>query len=162
MLRNLLIFTIALFIFAGCSSRELKPLPQESTKTSDENNPTWVKKALYKEYNNWCETPYKFGGQTKKGIDCSSLVQTVYKDAFGIAIPRATDEQIKMGYEVPAHSSKEGDLIFFKIDSKIRHAGIVIEKGKFLHTSSSEGVTISQLSNPYWKNKYWQTRRVLP
>jgi lipoprotein Spr/probable lipoprotein NlpC len=163
MLKNILIFSITLFIFAGCSIKEVQPLPEPSvTVIEEEENPQWVKQALYKEYDKWCETPYKLGGQGSRGIDCSSLVQNVYYDAFGIKLPRATDEQAKVGYEIPLNSSKEGDLVFFKTGRKTRHAGIIIDKGQFLHSSTTDGVTISQLNNPYWKNTYWQTRRVLP
>ncbi len=164
MLKNILIFSIALFIFAGCSTKEVQPLPEQSVTITEveEENPDWVKKALYKEYDKWCETPYKFGGQTLQGTDCSSLVQKVYLDAFGIKLPRTSLEQAQIGYEVPKNSSKEGDLVFFKVNAKTRHSGIMIEKGKFLHASTTEGVKISQLNDPYWKSKYLQTRRVLP
>lgn len=166
-----LIFTliIALLLFAGCSSKTIEPQPlpviyEEPIKVAEEpvQDPMWVSKALYKEYDKWSDTPYKYGGQSLKGTDCSSLVQQVYQDAFGVTLPRTSLEQAQIGYEVPKGSCKEGDLVFFKINSKTSHAGIIIAKGKFLHASTTEGVKISRLNNPYWKKKHVQTRRVLP
>jgi cell wall-associated NlpC family hydrolase len=63
---------------------------------------------------------------------------------------------------VSKNSTKEGDLVFFKTGFNTRHAGIIIEQDKFMHTSQKNGVSISSLSNPYWKSRYWQSRRVLP
>ena len=56
---------------------------------------------------------------------------------------------------------EEGDLVFFKTSVKVRHVGIYIENGKFIHASTKEGVTISRLSDYYWKDKYSHSRRVL-
>lgn len=170
MFRILLTLAVTLFIFAGCSSKNIEPqaLPiiyEEPAPVAQEipaKDVDWVSQALHKEYNKWCETPYKYGGQTLKGTDCSSLVQKVYQDAFGITLPRTSLEQAQLGYEVPKNSCKEGDLVFFKIDSKTRHSGIVIDRGMFLHASTTQGVKISRLNDPYWKSKHLQTRRVLP
>lgn len=161
---------VTLFIFAGCSSKTIEPQPlpviyEDPIKVVEEEpvqDPMWVSKALYKEYDKWSDTPYKYGGQTLKGTDCSSLVQQVYQDAFGVTLPRTSLEQAQIGHEIPKGSCKEGDLVFFKINSKTSHTGIIIAKGKFLHASTTEGVKISRLNNPYWKKKHVQTRRVLP
>ncbi|MFA6196943.1 MAG: NlpC/P60 family protein [Sulfurimonas sp.] len=162
MLKNILFLILALFIFAGCSTKTVTTAPKPEPVFEPKKENSWVSKALYQEYDKWCETPYQYGGQTLQGTDCSSLVQQVYQDAFGIKIPRTSVEQAHIGYEVPRNSCKEGDLVFFKVDSKTRHSGIMIDKEKFLHASTSEGVKISQLNDPYWKSKYLQTRRVLP
>jgi cell wall-associated NlpC family hydrolase len=172
--KNILTLTstliVALVLFAGCSSKNIEPQPlpiiyEEPAPVVQEESVEdvhWVSKALYKEYDKWCDTPYKYGGHTLKGTDCSYLVQKVYQDAFAIQLPRTSLEQAQIGYEVPKNSSKEGDLVFFKVDSKTRHSGIIIDKGRFLHASTTEGVKISQLNDPYWKSKFLQIRRVLP
>jgi cell wall-associated NlpC family hydrolase len=161
---------VTFLLFTGCSNKtvELQPIPvvyeepspvvvEEPIKDVD-----WVSKALHMEYDKWCDTPYQYGGQSLEGTDCSSLVQQVYQDAFGILLPRTSVEQAQIGYKVPKKSHKEGDLVFFKINSKTRHSGIIIDKGKFLHASTSKGVIISSLNDPYWKRKFIQIRRVLP
>ena len=118
--------------------------------------------SLYDEYVKWYATPYRLGGNTLNGIDCSSLVQSIYRDAFGIRVPRTTKEQAKTGYSINKSSLKEGDLLLFKTGYNIRHSGIYLERGNFINASTSHGVTISNINNPYWKSKYWQSRRVLP
>ncbi len=94
---------------------------------------------------------YKYGGSTSKGFDCSGFVYKVYLNACRIKLPRTAHEQAK--YVKKTRSPKEGDLVFFKINSfwKIDHVGIYIGDGKFIHASSSKGVTISNLSSPYYK-----------
>jgi lipoprotein Spr/probable lipoprotein NlpC len=162
------LFIIFVLLFSGCSTKiaptyskriELQNRVEPSYKPKSKN---WITTALFNEYKKWYQTPYEYGGTCLEGVDCSSLVQTIYKDAFNIDIPRTTKEQVKRGYKVSRNSTKEGDLVFFKTGYKTRHVGIIIEKGKFINTSTKHGVTISQLNNPYWKDKYWQSRRILP
>lgn len=169
MFRIVFALVVALFIFAGCSSKTIEPQllviyeePIEVVQEEPVEDADWVSKALHKEYDKWCDTPYQYGGQTLKGTDCSSLVQQVYQDAFGITLPRTSLEQASIGYEVPKGTCKEGDLVFFKVDAKTRHSGIMIDKRNFIHASTSKGVMISKLNDPYWKSKYLQARRVLP
>ena len=79
---------------------------------------------------------------------------------LGIELPRTTKFQSQIGKGIKQSELRSGDLVFFKSDAKARHVGIYIEDGKFLHTSKKTGVTISKLSNYYWKDKYWLSRRV--
>jgi len=172
-MRFIALFFVLLFI-SGCSTRgnpayhkqpeqDVVPKVSKTIEPSFESKEkNWITKALYKEYKKWHRTPYKYGGIDARGIDCSSLIQNVYKDAFGIDLPRTTREQVKRGYKVNRSSAKEGDIIFFKTGYNVRHAGIIVERGKFMHASEKFGVIISDLYNPYWKNRYWQTRRILP
>jgi cell wall-associated NlpC family hydrolase len=173
MIRLTLIISL-LLLFSGCSTKHYRQhsYPQKKD-TSSKSTPravpsykpkkqNWITTALYHEYKKWYRTPYKFGGINTNGLDCSSLIQIVYRDAFSISLPRTTKDQVKKGYLVSKNSTKEGDLVFFKTGFNTRHAGIIIEQDKFMHTSQKNGVSISSLSNPYWKSRYWQSRRVLP
>ena len=165
-MKLLLLVLIALFLFNGCSSKKVKTTYKakktNSATTKVKHTGSWINKALSKEYAKWDGTPYKYGGTSRKGVDCSSLMQILYKDAFGLQIPRTTANQAKIGHQVNKKTSREGDLVFFKTGYNTRHSGILVEKGKFIHSSTKYGVIISSLNNPYWKSKYWQTRRVLP
>jgi len=156
---------ILIFFLDGCSTRG-NPSYKEITKPNQpqnfKTNKQFIKQALFNEYKKWKGTPYKYGGDTFSGIDCSAFIQTVYKDAFGIKIPRTTKQQAKIGYKVNRYNSKSGDLIFFKTGYDTRHTGIIIEKDRFMHTSTKIGVTISSIYNPYWKNRYWKIKRILP
>lgn len=116
---------------------------------------------LRNEYIYWKGTPYRLGGNNKKGIDCSALVQAVYKNSFNMGLARTTNKQAKSGFFVYRNALKVADLVFFKISRKVRHVGIYIGDNQFLHASTSKGVMISSLDNVYWRRKYWQSRRVL-
>ena len=168
-MKLLLLVLTALLLLNGCSSKKIsKPTYKAKTtktKTSYRKNKqsgNWINRALSKEYSKWNGVAYKYGGTSRKGVDCSSLIQILYRDAFGMKIPRTTASQAKIGHQIKKNSSRDGDLVFFKTGWKTRHSGIIIEKGKFIHSSTKYGVMISSLNNPYWKSKYWQTRRVLP
>ena len=110
----------------------------------------------------WIGVPYRFGGTSRRGIDCSAFVQTVYRDVFGLSLPRVTADQVRAGSGVARGTFQPGDLVFFRPSSKGRHVGIYLGDGEFVHASTSEGVTVSQLNNGYWHDVYWTTRRVLP
>lgn len=116
---------------------------------------------LRSEYFYWKGTAYRLGGNSKNGIDCSALVQAVYKNSFNMAIARTTNKQADLGFFVDKQTLKVADLIFFKTSRKVRHVGIYMGDNQFLHASSSKGVMISSLNNIYWRAKYWQSRRVL-
>ncbi|MCP4324216.1 MAG: hypothetical protein GY951_17130 [Psychromonas sp.] len=116
---------------------------------------------LRKEYATWQGTPYRLGGNSKKGIDCSAFVKTIYRDSFNVTLPRTTKTQVKKGYHVYKNQLQIGDLVFFKTGWFTRHVGIYIGESKFIHASTSKGVMTSSLKNVYWKKKYWQARRIL-
>lgn len=116
---------------------------------------------LRSEYLYWQGTPYRLGGTSKKGIDCSALVQNIYRNSFKIKLPRGTKKQAEMGYFIYKNKLKIADLVFFKTAWKTRHVGIYIGGNQFLHTSTRKGVIISSLDNVYWHAKYWQSRRVM-
>ena len=157
----------ALLLLSGCSSKKATPTykAKKTKKTLHSKNKqsgSWINIALSKEYAKWNGVPYKYGGTSLKGVDCSSLMQIIYRDAFSLKIPRTTKSQAKTGYQINKNSSREGDLVFFKTGWNTRHSGIILAKDKFIHSSTKYGVMVSSLNNPYWKSKYWQTRRVLP
>lgn len=110
----------------------------------------------------WEGTPHRWGGTSRGGVDCSGLVQSVYADLFDVALPRTTQDQVRVGKKVRSQPRAPGDLIFFKTGARTRHVGMYLGRGEFFHASSSAGVTISRLDAPYWQRTYWMTRRVLP
>ncbi len=109
----------------------------------------------------WEGTPYCLGGTTRRCIDCSAFVRTVYADLFGIALPRTTEAQVREGQPVNRSELQAGDLVFFRTGPGTRHVGIYLADGTFLHASTSQGVTTSPLTRRYWRRHYWTARRLL-
>lgn len=113
-------------------------------------------------YNKWRGTPYRLGGTNKKGVDCSGFVHTIFKDEFNITLPRNTTEQAKIGVKVSKKDLQSGDLVLFRLKNSANnlHVGIYHKNGQFIHASTSKGVMVSSLDESYWKDHYWQARRI--
>ncbi len=168
-MKTFYLFVGLLIFLSGCASKTPQPHPHKKSTSPTISNQSFAKleeesvfSALYNEYKQWNHTPYKYGGTSKYGVDCSSLVQQVYWNALRVSVPRTTLLQSKIGYRVAKHSAKTGDLLLFRTGYNTRHSGIYLKDGDFINASSSHGVTLSNLNNPYWRSKYWQTRRILP
>lgn len=143
-----------LFTLFGCSTSQ----GQVSTKNS-KSDPQMLAK-IESHYNKWKKTPYRYGGTTLAGSDCSGLVMNFFKNRLSKNLPRSAAEQAKLGYKVT--QPKAGDLVFFKTGRSRSglHVGIYYDNGKFLHASTSKGVIYSNLNEDYWKKHYWMTRRI--
>lgn len=110
----------------------------------------------------YLETPYKYGGNTENGIDCSGFTLQVYEKSTGVKLPRSAREQYAIGEKVGSDDLAFGDLVFFNTRRRSNpgHVGIYIGDGQFIHSSTSLGVTISSLQEPYYKKRYVGARRV--
>lgn len=116
--------------------------------------------ALDAHYEEWAGVPYRYGGNSKSGIDCSAFVRRTIAAVRDLRLPRTTWGQAQRGYAIERSELRVGDLVFFRTGPSKRHVGIYIGNGRFMHASSSRGVTISSLNNIYWRNHYWQARRL--
>jgi lipoprotein Spr len=109
----------------------------------------------------WIGTPYRFGGSTKKGIDCSAFTKTLYSEVFKIDIERNSRDIFSMVNPVKRENLQEGDLVFFKIHSRrISHVGIYLGDNKFAH-ASNRGVAINSLDDDYYKKYFYRGGRML-
>ncbi|MDO2947417.1 C40 family peptidase [Aeromonas simiae] len=111
-------------------------------------------------YKEWRGVPYRMGGTTQRGVDCSAFAREVFRDALGIELPRSTRSQVHEGVRVAKNELVEGDLVFFRINPRLNHVGIYVGNGEFIHASARKGVTRSKLDNQYWRTKFWQARRI--
>jgi cell wall-associated NlpC family hydrolase len=105
--------------------------------------------------------PYRYGGSSPAGFDCSGLVQFSYRHA-GIALPRSTDQQRSISRAVKLADLRRGDLLFFNQEGKkYGHLGIYLGEGKFIHApSSGKAVRSDRLDSPYWKKHLSEARRI--
>lgn len=107
-------------------------------------------KKLYQFIDDWQGTKYQFGGISKKGIDCSGLVYLAFRDVYSKQIPRNTTQQFEMIKRKYEGQLKEGDLVFFDYDGiKYSHVGIYLQNGFYFHASTSKGVMVAKLRDPY-------------
>lgn len=105
--------------------------------------------------------PYRFGGTTAHGFDCSGYVQYVF-GKHKASLPRSADLQYNEGLFVTQRQLKPGDLVFFSTyESGASHVGIYAGNGKFWNATSSRGVQLCSLQDEYWKTRYFGAKRVL-
>ncbi|MBC7904074.1 MAG: C40 family peptidase [Gemmatimonadaceae bacterium] len=120
---------------------------------------------LYQFIDSWLNTPYKWGGMDRHGIDCSAFMQKLLSDVYGIYIPRTSVEQFFADW-IDRFGSRtelsEGDLVFFKTmkGKAISHVGLYLGNHMFVNSSSSKGVSLGSLEDGYWKTKYVAAGRI--
>lgn len=121
-------------------------------------------KNVVKEAMQWEGTPYKYAGSEKGGgTDCSGMVMAVYEKTTGVKLPRNSANQAEFCKEIHADDLKIGDLCFFatgKDPNRISHVGIMIDETRFIHSSTSKGVVISDITTPYYTRTFIQFGRV--
>ena len=108
--------------------------------------------------------PYRWGGSSPiTGMDCSGLVQLVFRNSVGVDLPRTALEQSAQGNRVNQLDLKPGDLVFFNtMGENISHVGIYVGNGKFLHApATGKLVRIDKLSTKFWERRYVTARRVI-
>jgi cell wall-associated NlpC family hydrolase len=114
---------------------------------------------LFKMLDEWMGTRYHLGGTTKKGIDCSALMQILFAGLYGITLPRTAREQYDFSKRISRTELKEGDLVFFNTIGGVSHVGMYLQNNKFIHASTG-GVTISDLYDDYWTRKFIGVGRI--
>lgn len=169
MIRKLLLLSILTFCIACGSSRKTVSKTSSKRKTTEKVVTNGSKKAnaIVKTALAYNGTRYKFGGTTRKGMDCSGLMYVSF-GKHNVSLPRVSYQQAKRGKRIKVSSVKKGDLLFFKTNknrNRINHVGLVVEnrKGtiKFIHATTSKGVLVSSLKERYWKNAFTEARRLL-
>ena len=111
-------------------------------------------KKMFEFIDDWYGTPYRLGGTTKKGVDCSAFSQFLFASVYGLSIPRTAREQYNLTSRISRTQLNEGDLIFFNTRGGISHVGVYLQNNKFVHASTSGGVMISDIFDEYWAKKF--------
>ena len=180
-MRNLFI-AILLICLIGCKSKQRSvsvkgPTPQsEKTTPSNDTRKDRSKKetkgakksnAIIKTAMDYNGTPYRYGGTTRKGMDCSGLIYVSFKE-HGVPLQRVSAQMAKQGKKIKLKEVEKGDLLFFttsKNKNRINHVGLVVStRGgdiEFIHSTTSRGVLVSSLSEGYWNYAFDHARRIL-
>ena len=147
-------------LFAGDINRLIASQPVTATTAEPASGgrvQTVLKRALA-----LLGTPYRWGGTSTNGFDCSGMVGYVFKTALGIELPRVSREMASSGTPVERSALTPGDLVFFGVHGRrVDHVGIYVGEGRFVHApSTGKDVMVSSLETGYWSGKYMQARRV--
>ncbi len=122
---------------------------------------TASKLELYYQMYEWLGTRYRFGGETKRGVDCSGFTGIMYEKVYKRTLPRDSRSMFKMTNPISRSEMKEGDLLFFRIRrGQVSHVGIYIGENKFVHASTSQGVIISDLREDYYRRYFYKAGRL--
>ncbi len=116
---------------------------------------------LFKFIDEWWRTKYRFGGSSKKGIDCSGLTGLLLGSVYAVTLPRTAREQYAKSIKILRGQLSEGDLVFFNTRGGVSHVGVYLNNNYFVHASVGSGVTISSLNDPYYNSKYIGAGRMM-
>lgn len=144
-------------------SEIMKKFESDNSGSGSSYEQSTLKEQVLMEIIKYLNTPYKYGGNSKDGIDCSAFTQTVYRDALSTDIYRTARDQFTQGEVISSQDDlKFGDLVFFNTRRRVRpgHVGIYIGDRLFAHASTKNGVTISSLDHAYYSKRYMGARRI--
>ncbi len=157
-------YIFILLLLSGCAVSLCRDRSVEMDAGSrggvDPSDAALVKELLHDQLNEWRAAPYKAGGLSKEGVDCSGFVYVTYLSRFGVKLPRSAKSQASFGIPIHQEDLMPGDLVFFKTGFFTMHVGIYVENRTFIHASTRKGVMKSRLDDDYWSRKYWKAVRV--
>ncbi|MDO4756957.1 MAG: NlpC/P60 family protein [Parabacteroides sp.] len=166
-----LVFILLLFTACGSKKQQKVILPADFKGPNELSRLYKVRLTpddnifLYNEGAKWLGVPHRSGGLTKKGVDCSAFVSIIYREIYGKQLARSSADMLKYNCKKVSRSKlREGDLVFFRTTKGKKkiptHVGIYLKNGRFIHTSSSKGVMVSSLNEPYYKRTWITGGRV--
>ncbi|HXB13682.1 MAG TPA: NlpC/P60 family protein [Bacteroidia bacterium] len=173
--RIYLFVSVALFLLSACSSTNKvatnQPVQHDNREKEKELKETYativgvpakdISYPLYATINEWYGTPYKFGGHSRQGVDCSDFASILFEKVYGISISGPCSSLLEQCKPIKEGDLKEGDLVFFKINSKtVSHVGVYLQNNKFVHASVHSGVVISDLTTDYYKKYFYKAGRI--
>lgn len=150
---------IALSLVGCASNQSLRSDSQTVWQPASDTADSPTANQLWQVFERYEGTPYRYGGTSAKGFDCSGFIATAFNEALGRQLPRTTSQMLSAGDAVERDQLQAGDLVFFRIKGKDQHAGIYMGGNSFIHSSTSIGVTHSSLNGYYWRERFSQARR---
>lgn len=168
---TILVICLALFALTGChSSKQTVMNEHEKYESAKKDTYSSLSKKLGVKVNSddniellemcarWLGTPYKYGGNSRKGVDCSGFTVKVYLAVYNKKLERSSASILSKNCKrIKQKELKQGDLVFFatgKSRKKVNHVGIYLKDNKFVHASSSRGVIVSSLKEPYYTRTF--------
>ncbi|HEY5570314.1 MAG TPA: NlpC/P60 family protein [Bacteroidales bacterium] len=133
------------------------------SRTIRHSEVTFIKdKQLRKVVDEWIGVPYRYGGNSKSGIDCSGLVKVILANVYGLEPNiRTAEGYCKASNKIRKSKLKEGDLVFFSVPKPTDfHVGVYLGKDKFVHATTSKGVRIDDMNFPYYEESFYQGGRI--
>lgn len=167
-LSRLVFLALAILSTSACTSRKIitdssrtKDVPMKGSVIErysallDVREKDLKNERLYRFIDNWVGVPHKLGGMDRKGVDCSGFITILNREIYGQDLPRTALSMANMVKRKYESELEEGDLVFFDFNGqKFSHVGVYLHNNKFVHTSTSRGVIISDLKDP-WYYKYF-------
>lgn len=141
---------------AAAPADEIEPVGLKFADMMGMQNGSIQNNQLYSFINRWYGTRYRLGGDDQRGIDCSGFSRKLYGDVYGVELTRTAMDQYKAcKRQKKTDGAEEGDLVFFRQHGKrITHVGVYLGNDYFIHSSTSQGVVISNLKESYWHKHY--------
>lgn len=166
MIKRLLFLFFLGVLLTSCGAKKDFSYQKTSAKQTTAKAPNQKAANIVNYAKGYLGTRYKYGGTSKKGLDCSGLIYISFLNAGDIPLPRVSRFMAKEGSKIATRKARMGDLLFFKTEGsgRINHVGLVtgVNAGKisFIHSTTHKGVIISQLSQKYWSRAFVQVRRM--
>lgn len=174
LLALILIFFVIDFCMSSCKSHKNVHLEEreiieeiinvKKKKKHKKEKDISVRDIIVEEAHSWIGTPYKYGGMNKgTGTDCSGMIMVIFEKVAEIKLPRNSAKQAEYCNYIKEKEILPGDLVFFATGQdkrKVSHVGIMIDREKFIHASSSKGVTISRMATPYFQRTFIKYGRI--
>ena len=161
MQKIILLFPLSLLMLLLVQCSSFMPKPYYAGMENQVSYHQEIMDSMKTEIQKFYGAPYKWGGDSPKGTDCSGMIKTIYEKAADISLPHNTQQMFDGGKKIHKIDLLFGDLVFFSNNGhNATHMGLYITNGYFLHASSSNGVVLSRLSERYYKRRFIGARRI--
>ncbi len=167
-----MLLLLTLLLLTGCAtsrqsdSQRLRWPRNSHSASTDTPAPAADKPAantsnnVVQEARKWLGSPYRYGGDTRAGVDCSGLVSQVYLAVHNLKLPRSSAQMQQYATPIEVNDLRPGDLLFFTYGSQVNHVGIYAGNNVMIHASSSKGVIESNITEPYYQRTFHSAGRV--